>query len=396
MAEETKTTPEEKTEPMEQLDEKEPIKENGSAKEEKDEKEQTVEDGGDSEDDGESSEEELGLLERPVEILDRKRDRKSTERLALEKFSKPKTPRDELDFETGRGKKLGDIPYVKHMLDKTPADDLKFMHRLLFFKQQKVTMVKKSIRTFCGYPFDKESKFYERADDQMNKLVMPALRLILGILGLEKVGDKIAVKERLLEFLMEPKDLEKPIPGKKPKAAKKTPKKKKKKSPSKKSSSKKEGNSTEDVSEASESENDEEEKGEDDEKKEVASAEKKKKSPKKKAAEKKEKPKKTEKKKPKQPTIKLPTPKKKKAAASPAKKRKADDDSDDDKPLVKKVKEEPSDADLKKVVSSILKDADLEQITMKTVVKQVYDKYPNVDLTPRKDFIKNTVKEIIS
>ena len=64
---------------------------------------------------------------------------------------------------------------------------------------------------------------------------------------------------------------------------------------------------------------------------------------------------------------------KKKKETSP-KKRKAEDDSmddDDDEPLVKKTKSEPTDADLRKVVSAILKDADLEQVTMKTVVKQV-------------------------
>lgn len=108
MAEETKTTPEEKTEQTEQADEKEAIKENGSAEKEKKEENADNEDNEENENeesDGESSEEELGLLERPVEILDRKRDRKSTDRLALEKYTAPKTPKEELDFETGKGKK---------------------------------------------------------------------------------------------------------------------------------------------------------------------------------------------------------------------------------------------------------------------------------------------------
>jgi len=95
-------------------------------------------------------------------------------------------------------------------------------------------------------------------------------------------------------------------------------------------------------------------------------------SPKKKPAAKKE-TKKTEKKKQnKQPAIKLPSPKKKKSNNPSPKKRKANDDSDDDdEPLVKKAKDEPNEAELKKVVSNILQGADLEQITMKTVVKQV-------------------------
>lgn len=385
-------------EESEQQEQKNEVKENGTSEEketnEKEEKTESDEEGSDDE----SSEEELGLLERPVEILDRKRDRKSTERLALEKYEKQKTPKEELDFSTGKGKVIGEIPYVKHMIDKTHSEDMMTLYRLVFLcsYKPKASFLKKNLRTFRGYPFEKDSKHYQKAANMVDRITLPYIKFVHEIFGLEKSGDKEANKERLLNFLMEPKDLETPIPVKKPKV-KKTPKKKKKKSPKKSSSkSKKETKSAEEVSSAGESDDEKEdgEEAENDEKKKVAKEEKKKKaSPKKKPADK-EKTKKSEKKKQtKQPTIKLPTPKKKKTP----KKRKADDDSDDDdEPLVKKAKDEPSDAELKKVVSLILQGADLEQITMKTVVKQVYEKYPSIDLTPRKDFIKNTVKEIIS
>lgn len=382
---------------MAEEDQNNEVKENGATNEKEnnvtDEKEEKTESGEEGSED-ESSEEELGLLERPVEILDRKRDRKSTERLALEKYEKQKTPKDELDFSAGRGKVIGEIPYVKHMIDKTHSEDMQTLYRLLFLcsYKPKIVILKKNLRTFCGYPFEKESKHYQKASNMVDRITLPYIKFVQEIFGLEKSGDKEANKERLLNFLMEPKDLETPIPVKKPKV-KKTPKKKKKKSPKKSSKPKKEAKSAEEVSSAGESDGEEE--GENEEKKKVAKEEKKKKaSPKKKSTDK-EKAKKSEKKKQtKQPTIKLPTPKKKKTP----KKRKADDDSDDDddEPLVKKAKDEPSDAELKKVVSLILQGADLEQITMKTVVKQVYEKYPSIDLTPRKDFIKNTVKEIIS
>ena len=52
-------------------------------------------------------------------------------------------------------------------------------------------------------------------------------------------------------------------------------------------------------------------------------------------------------------------------------KRKADSDSEDDEPLVKKKKTEPSNDEVRKVIKDILRDADLEQVTMKTVCKQV-------------------------
>lgn len=38
--------------------------------------------------------------------------------------------------------------------------------------------------------------------------------------------------------------------------------------------------------------------------------------------------------------------------------------------------------------------ANLEEITMKTVCKQVYAHYPDFDLAHKKDFIKSTVKSV--
>ena len=53
-------------------------------------------------------------------------------------------------------------------------------------------------------------------------------------------------------------------------------------------------------------------------------------------------------------------------------------------------------AELKTVVSGLLKGADLDNVTMKAVLKDVYAKYPEVDLALKKDFLKKTVKDIIS
>jgi hypothetical protein len=43
-----------------------------------------------------------------------------------------------------------------------------------------------------------------------------------------------------------------------------------------------------------------------------------------------------------------------------------------------------------------LANANLEEVTMKQICKQVYENYPAYDLTEWKDFIKTTVKELIS
>ncbi|GBP72531.1 Protein DEK [Eumeta japonica] len=58
----------------------------------------------------------------------------------------------------------------------------------------------------------------------------------------------------------------------------------------------------------------------------------------------------------------------------------------------KKAKRPPTDDEIKKYVKQILEGANLEEITMKTVCKQVYSHYPDFDLAHKKDFIKATVK----
>lgn len=52
------------------------------------------------------------------------------------------------------------------------------------------------------------------------------------------------------------------------------------------------------------------------------------------------------------------------------------------------------DDEIKKYVKQILDGANLEEITMKTVCKQVYGRYPDHDLTHKKDLIKTTVKSV--
>uniref|UniRef100_A0A8C2ATT7 Protein DEK n=1 Tax=Cyprinus carpio TaxID=7962 RepID=A0A8C2ATT7_CYPCA len=70
--------------------------------------------------------------------------------------------------------------------------------------------------------------------------------------------------------------------------------------------------------------------------------------------------------------------------------------SDDDEPLIKMIKKPPTEEQLKQAIKDLLKDANLEEVTMKQITRQVYDKYPDFDLTSRKEFIKETVKGLVS
>lgn len=47
-------------------------------------------------------------------------------------------------------------------------------------------------------------------------------------------------------------------------------------------------------------------------------------------------------------------------------------------------------------VTSILEGADLKSVTINTVCKQVFEKFPGVDLTTKKDYIKSCIQKNIA
>jgi len=347
---------------------------------------------GDNHSDSESSDEELGTLEGPVQILNSKRERKSTSRLSLDTTDAKKdgVVEEVLDYTQGKGAKLGDIPYVTWSIDGDSIDDLKPMHKLLYFtkKEPKRNALRNEIKEFQGYPFAKDTKYFKSRHGLMYRFTIPGLRYIITSLGMEwkksvEGEDKPVNIEReelinmLVDFLYEPKDNQKRIPQSvTPAAKKKTPAKK---TPAKKPSSAKKPTPKTKAPKTKKSEGDTAEEESTDE---TASPSKKKKV--------------DAKKKPTQ--VKIKSAKKSPTAKKVERKRKANDgSSEDDEPLVKKSKtKEPTNDEVRKAIKGILKDADLEQVTMKTVCKQVYEMYPDFDMTGKKDFIKSTVKEIIS
>ncbi|CAL9706336.1 unnamed protein product [Knipowitschia caucasica] len=60
------------------------------------------------------------------------------------------------------------------------------------------------------------------------------------------------------------------------------------------------------------------------------------------------------------------------------------------------MKKNPSDDQLTETVKSLLKEADLEELTMKQICQKVFDVYSDHDLSSRKDFIKQTVRSLIT
>ncbi|VDI16659.1 protein DEK [Mytilus galloprovincialis] len=359
------------------------------------------------EEDDEDSEPKLGLLEQPVVIESGKREKRKVERLSMtEAYNTPNQPK-EVDIPEGVGEKLGDIPRVEFQINKFKAEDLKTLHRVLFGKITAATKVKKNIRLFTGFEFKKDDKEYKKRRDMLlnRNFHMPMLKVVCEVLDLEKKGTKDEVAERVMAFCMAPKSTGKKVPQSKKrkrsetkgKGDKKKTKKDSKSSKKKKSKEKVKGSDDEDDDEEEEEEKSEEEEDEEEEEEseeeEVEEEPEEVKAPKKKKAKKETPAKKPAPAKKETKKKEKPTPQKKKESES---EEESEQSSDDEEPLVKKAPSAPTNDELKKLVKKILDGANLEQVTMKTVVKQVYDKFPTFDLSDRKQFIKSTVKQFLS
>lgn len=381
------------------------------------------------------------------EIIEGKRAKKSVERLDMEVPKKVK-----LTIGEGSGEKLGEIPRIGFQLNKIKPDALVPLHTLLFDRRGKLLMIKKNIRLFSGFSFDADSEQFSKKRDKLQKNRKSKLLEMCEVLDLEKKGSHSDLVEKIMAFLLSPKSSGKRLPKKKKRSkknlsgedgkSKKKPSKKRgssKQKPSSTSSPKKskaivmDSSSDEDQEEEEEEEkagSEEESQGgsgdeseresgdtkqsESDEEspkpkargKTKSPAAKKPKAPSKKTAKKRsrkeasdsESESSAEDEEPKKKKSK-PAAKTKKADSSSNSKTNnttADDSSDEDEPLSKMVKKTPSDEQLKETVQSLLKEANLEELTMKQICQKVFDEYSEHDLSSKKDFIKQTVKSLIT
>lgn len=91
------------------------------------------------------------------------------------------------------------------------------LHRLLYKTPGKTAMIKKNIKKFNGFDFKKDSEEYTKKIDSAKKFELKQLKSICEMLDLEKKGSKDEIVERVIEFLLEPKDSGKPSGGGRPK-----------------------------------------------------------------------------------------------------------------------------------------------------------------------------------
>ncbi|XP_076319206.1 protein DEK-like isoform X2 [Tachypleus tridentatus] len=254
-----------------------------------------------------------------------------------------------------------------------------------------VSEIKRNIRKFNGFPFTKDSPEFERKKAKLEKPTIAMLKHMCETLDIERSGTKEELIERLMTFLIKPAATGKATPrpkrrsSSKGKGSSKGEKRKRKMTRrGSKSTKKKSGDS-----EAESSEEEEEEEHESENESEEESEQEKKKPEKKLNAENKTKAKKKEETSDEdkiKTSVKKPVKNKKLVDAS------SEGESSDDEPLVKKAKKPPTETEIKQMIKKILDGANLEEITMKKVIKQVSDEYPDFDLSDKKDFIKSTVR----
>uniref|UniRef100_V9KLE3 Protein DEK n=1 Tax=Callorhinchus milii TaxID=7868 RepID=V9KLE3_CALMI len=356
----------------------------------------------------EEEEERVGLLERSP-IVEGKREKKKVERLTLQVTPSAK---ETFSIPEGRGIKLGDIERVQYFMGKTKAEDLRSLHKVLYNRPGSIATLKKNIRLFTGFPFENKDDQYKKKEELLKKYPISVLKVICTVLDLERKGTKDEIVSKILNFLMKPKASGKSLP--KPKRKRQKGGKKERSS----SGSKKKSKATtveEILTDESSSEEDEkkEKKSSDEEKDESDEVE----PPKKVVRKEKSTPKATPKGKKGQSTksanVKKADSSTPKKTAALAKKdlrggdkkvtpiesiatKSESEDSSDNEPLIKKVKKPPTDDDLRETVMKLLEDANLEEVTMKQICKKVFANYPDYDLSGKKDFVKNAVKELIS
>lgn len=442
----TEAAKEEKETKSEEDDEEEepdlPKKEEKESKEtkdvkepkEKDDKASTASEKEEEEDEAEEEEEEsekedkkpkkkgVPLLDQPLQTTG-KRERKNVQRFEEEVKEPAK-----IEHDSGTGTPLGEIPRIEASITRFKNDDLKLLHKLIFKTPGKSNMLKKNINKFNGFSFKKDSDEYKKRLETCSKFEIKHLKSMCEMLDLEKNGTKAVIAERILDFLLEPKDSGKPVGGGRPKRASavrannrgqrsnlkddsssdeefkpgdasdgsdEKPRivNKRKRGRAKKGSSEDEASLTAGSSDESDFQDVPKSKR----RKSVTKA--------------------TPKGKPKTPARArgrpskpaTPAPRKSGRERKPVRKHESSDEDEDeriddgssseDEPLVKKkakISEPPTDDEIKTYIKSILEGANLEEITMKTVCQRVYDNYPDFDLTARKNFIKSTVKSLIS
>ncbi|NXV99132.1 DEK protein, partial [Fregetta grallaria] len=334
----------------EKADEKQPETENKAEESDEDEEEEEEE---------EEEEKEKSL------IVEGKREKKKVDRLTMQVSSLQKEPFTITPGKLVLSHKNCEVVLVQIHASYNVSDYGCKCSACLNGKERSVASLKKNVGQFSGFPFEKGSDQYKKKEEMLKKFRNAMLKSICEVLDLERSGVNSELVTRILNFLMHPKSSGKPLPK-----SKKTPSKggKKERSSAGTTRKAKRTKCPEILSDESSSEEDEK-KEKDDSSEEKESEDE----PPRKAS-KREKSKKTTsktKKAVKGANVKKADSSTTKKNQNSSRKESESEDSSDDEPLIKKLKKPPTDEELKETVKNLLANANLEEVTMKQICKEV-------------------------
>ncbi|XP_065200224.1 protein DEK-like isoform X2 [Planococcus citri] len=119
-------------------------------------------------------------------------------------------PKQVVDVPAGKGKPLGKIPIVNQRLKRLRITTIKNLHRLIFGRIGKISLVLSNIQKFKGFPFAEDSDDYNRKATALNKLHMDELKELVFSFDLDmKLKKKDECAKEILNFLVSPKTSEK-------------------------------------------------------------------------------------------------------------------------------------------------------------------------------------------
>jgi protein DEK len=110
--------------------------------------------------------------------------------------------------EDGLGIKLAENPHFCHDLERVKADseECKALHSLFYNTVGKKTEIKRNLRAFSGFPStDVRDEKKLKLLDKKKVWTTSLLKSALGMLGLEKGGDREVLVNRLVDYLGAPK-----------------------------------------------------------------------------------------------------------------------------------------------------------------------------------------------
>lgn len=103
---------------------------------------------------------------------------------------------------------LGDIGKIEKYIAGTRVEGLQTLHQICLDVVGKTNLLKKNLRQFSGFNFEKASPEYEKKLKDTQKFDLAKLKGVCEGLQLDKKGSKEAVSQRICEFLLAPSGVE--------------------------------------------------------------------------------------------------------------------------------------------------------------------------------------------